>query len=257
MIIATDDRSGTNFAKNIKVLNNIFYHTTDYLKNEVNGDAPSLTLGYTNKAPVENIIVKDNIILGRNNALRLLHVNSITFENNIIYGGYVFLNAVEMPYSENWKMANNTYYTKKTGAFRVDQDKTYPLKDWQSNFNLDLDSHWNHIKDFDLNEVLNISENIQKPNSLKVVLFDKKGSNVKVDFSKYKFPKGSSYKIYDVENRKDIAASGIIPEDKTISFPMGLTQFQLPINNKLAQKTASNFGVFVIEFEDRIRTSNR
>lgn len=249
VIIATDDRSGTNFAKNIKVLNNIFYHTTDYLKNEVNGDAPSLTLGYTKKAPVENVVVKDNIILGRNNALRLLHVNSMTFEDNVIYGGYVFLNAVEMPNFKNWTMGNNRYFTKKNGAYRVDQDKTYALKDWQSTFKLDLDSQWQHIKDFDLKEVLRISKNTQQPNSFKVVLFNKKGSDVKVDFSKYKIPKGSSYKIYDVENRKDIAASGIISADKTVSFPMGLTKFQKPLNNTLAQKTASNFGVFVIEFE--------
>ncbi len=257
VIIATDDRSGTNFAKNIKVLNNIFYHTTDYLKNEVNGDAPSLTLGYTKKAPVMNIVVKGNIILGRNNALRLLHVKSMTFEDNVIYGGYVFLNAITMPNSNNWTMENNKYFTKKTAAYRVDQDKTYNLKDWHSTFNLDLDSQWKHIKDFDLKDVLRISENATKSNSFKVVLFNKKGNDVKVDFSKYNIPKGSSYKIYDVENRKKIAASGIIPKDKIISFPMGLPTFQLPLNNMLAQKSASNFGVFVIAFEVQNRTSNQ
>lgn len=249
VIVATDDRNGINIAQNIQVVNNILYHNTDYLNNEVNGNAPSLTIGYIDNAPAENILVTDNIILGRNNALRLLHVKSMTLTNNSIYGGYVFLNANEMQYSKNWKFNNNTYFTKKKGAFRVDKDKTYTLKEWQSTFQLDKSSQWRHINDFDLKNVLGISQNKQIPNSFKAVLFNKEGKEVSVDFSEFTIEKGSSYTVFDVENPKDVVASGITNATNTITIPMNSAKFKAPLHNTKAKKTSSNFGVFLIEFE--------
>ena len=251
LIIATDDRNGINIAKNINVLNNVLYHNTDYLNREVNGDAPSLTLGYTKNSPVEDIVVKNNIILGRNNVLRLLHVKTAIFENNTVYGGYVFLNANEMHYSNNWTFNNNTYFTKKVSAFRVHQDKTYPLKEWQSQFKLDKDSQWHHIKDFDLKNVLAVNQHSQRKNVFNVALFNKQGNDVEVDFSDYKISYGTSYKIYDIENREVLAAQGIIGKNLKILFPMGKVDFIKPLSNDITQKTLSNFGVFVIEFESK------
>jgi hypothetical protein len=225
------------------------------MENEVNGDAPSLTIGYVDNAPAESILVKDNIILGRNNALRLLHVKSMTFENNIVYGGYVFLNANEMQYSKNWKFDNNRYFTKKNGAFRVNQDKTYALKNWQNSYQLDMNSRWNHIKEFDLEPVLSISEQVKIPNIFNIALFNKQGQDVEVDFSEYKITKGTSYRIYDVENRKEIVTSGIIDDSKKIIFPMNISQFEKPLHNEKAEKTLSNFGVFMIDFDSNKTTS--
>ncbi|MEZ4791899.1 MAG: right-handed parallel beta-helix repeat-containing protein [Gelidibacter sp.] len=249
VIVATDDRNGTNFAHHINVLGNIFYHNTDYADNQVNGNAPSLTIGYVDNAPAEDILVKDNIILGRNNPLRLLHVKSLTFFNNTVYGGYVFLNAGQMEYSKNWNFGNNTYFTKNNNAYRVLQDKNYSLKDWQSKFKLDIDSHWNHIKDFDLMNVLGIAQNAQRPNTFRVALFNKQGDDVEVDFSGYNLSKGSSYSIYDVENPNEIAATGILNGDRKVMFPMGLAKLKKPRHNEAYQKTPSNFGVFIIQFE--------
>lgn len=89
----------------------------------------------------------------------------MTLANNTVYGGYVFLNANEMSYSKDWNFSGNQYFTKKGGAFRVDKDKTYAIKDWQSAFKLDTDSQWKHIKNFDLQPILSITERSQQPNS--------------------------------------------------------------------------------------------
>jgi hypothetical protein len=256
VIVATDDRNGTNVAKNIQVLNNVFYHNTDYFNNQVNGDAPSLTVGYVDNTPAENILVKGNIILGRNNPFRLLHAKSITFTDNTLYGGYVFLNANEMHYSKNWKFENNRYFTKKNGAFRVDQDKSYALKNWQTTFKLDANSQWNHIKEFDLEPVLKIAQHAQKPNTYNVALFSKQENDVEVDFSEHKVSRGSSYRIYDVENRNKILTSGIVNANKKIVVPMTSKEFEMPLHNDKAEKTLSNFGVYMIEFDNKKTTSS-
>ncbi|MCK7591513.1 right-handed parallel beta-helix repeat-containing protein [Subsaxibacter sp. CAU 1640] len=255
IIIATDDRNGTNRAKNIQVLNNVLYHNTDYLANQVNGDGPSLTLGYVDNSPVEDIMVKDNFILGRNNALRLLHVNSMTFTGNKIYGGYVFLNANEMQYTKNWKMDNNHYYSKKATPFRVNNDKNYKLQDWNKTFDLDNKSKWNKHSEFDLQPVLILKERSQQPNSFNLALFDKEGKEVMVDFSKYHILKGSSYRIYDVENRTEVLASGVLGEDKKIKVAMDNVKFVKPLHNDKAEKTLSNFGAYIIEFETNSTSS--
>lgn len=256
VIVATDDRNGVNIAKDIKVINNVFYHNTDYLKNEVNGDAPSLTIGYVDNAPAEDITVENNIILGRNNALRLLHVKSMVFSNNTVYTGYVVLNSNEMQYSTDWTFKDNTYFTKKSGAFRIERDKTYPLKTWQSNFGLDAKSQWSLTKEFNLKPVLKIAQHALKPNTFNLALFSKDGQEVEVDFEEYQISKGSSYRVYDVENRNDVLVSGIMTDSKKIRVPMDAKTFDAPLQTSIATKTLSNFGVFIIEFDTETTTSN-
>ena len=127
--------------------------------------------------------------------------------------------------------------------------KKYKFDDWQTKFKLDQNSQWKNIKEFDLKNVLSISANAQKPNSYTVALFNKQGNDVEVDFSDYNIPIGTTYKIYDVENRHAIAASGIIDKNNKIIFPMTLTTFEKPLHNDKSKKTESNFGVFIIQFE--------
>jgi hypothetical protein len=256
VIVATDDRNGINIANNINVLNNVFYHNTDYVNNQVNGDAPSLTIGYVDNTPAENITVKNNIILGRNNSLRLLHIRSMILTDNIVYGGYVFLNANEMDYAQNWNIDNNTYFTKNSNAFRIG-GKNFPLSHWQSTFNLDKDSEWKHIKEFDLEPILSITEQVHNSKSFNIALFHKQGQDVQVDFSKYRVSKGSSYRIYDVENRNEIIASGIVDNNMQVNFPMRSIKFEAPLHNNITKKTLSNFGVFIIEFDNDKITSSK
>ena len=92
IIVATDDRDGINIAKNISVKNNILYHNTNFKGNEVNGDAASLTLGFHKGAPIENVVVDNNIIIGRNNALR------IAFANSIIASTIASVSLITVPY---------------------------------------------------------------------------------------------------------------------------------------------------------------
>ena len=240
IIVATDDRDGINIAKNITVKNNILYHNTNFKTNEVNGDAASLTLGFNKGAPVENVIVDNNIILGRNNALRIAFAKSLTFTNNKIYSGYIHLFSLN---TEQWNFNSNEYYTKKSGAFRRSGTEGYSLKSWKSKFNLDTSSEWKHIKEFNLNNVLDITENEYKPNTYRVVLFDKNEADVIVDFSDYNIKQGTKYTIRDIENYKEILKTGQMDNSSRITFPMTLNEGQ-------AFKTLNNFGVFIIEFHD-------
>ncbi|WP_299102716.1 hypothetical protein [uncultured Winogradskyella sp.] len=239
IIVATDDRDGVNIAKNIVVKNNILYHNTDFKSNVINGDAASLTIGFHKGAPVENVLVDNNTILGRNNAMRIAYAKSLTFTNNKIYSGYIHLFSLS---PEQWNFNNNLYFTKKGSAFRRSKTEAYTLKSWQSKINLDANSQWMSFKAFDLDPVLDITQNEYKPNTYRVVVFNKKEEDVVVDFSNYNIKEGVTYKMRDIENFNAILKMGTTESSSKISFPMTL-------NNGNPHKTLDNFGVFIIEFQ--------
>ena len=240
IIVATNDRNAINIAKNIQVTNNILYHNTNYKENEVNGDAPSLTIGFFNKAPVENVVVTDNIILGRNNPLRLLYAKSFNISNNIIYGGYIHVLPFMSDYLKTSTLDNNAYYTKNSTPFIMNKKK-YRFEEWKETFQKDNQSTYKSIKEFQMPNVLDISKNDYKENSFRVVLFSKEETDVIVDFSNYNLPKNSEYIIRDVENYNDVLISGKLSETSQINFPMAL--------EREAYKSRNNFGVYIIDFE--------
>ena len=104
---------------------------------------------------------------------------------------------------------------------------------------------------------MSITRSREQQNDFTVVLFNKKGQNVSVDFSKYNLKQGTAYKIYDVENRNEIAMSGNLSGDQIVEFPMDLKTFQKPLHNTIAQKTSANFGVFIIEFQSDRNSENK
>jgi len=243
LIIATNDNTSVNVAKNIKVLNNIFYHNTNYAKNEINGEMPTLTLGFNKNSPVENITVTGNVILGRNDGIRFLHTKSLTFKNNTVYSGFIrFYNSFYNNYnSKTWDFSGNTYYTRKNKTIRIQSKEDFTVEEWQQKYNLDSKSIWKPILEFDLNNVLNITQNEFEKNKYRVVLFSKNEDDVNVDFSDYKLNKGMVYTIRDVEDFSNSVKTGILGKDKKISFPMKL-------NKGNPNKSLDNFGVFIVEF---------
>jgi len=236
LIIATDDKNAINVAKNILVKDNIFYHNTNYMANEVNGNASSLTLGYNARAPLENVVVTDNIILGRNNALRFNNAKSLVFKSNIVYCGYVHLNKSVLNNIDTWNFDKNTYFTKRNVPFRISNHKDYKLNDWKSQFPIDKNSTWKHLKEFDLNEVLDLTQNENDQKMYKAVLFNKKGEDVTIDFSNFEVTEGQSYSVVDVAT-DEIVSSGKIMESKKIKVTIGKYN-----------QTHDNFGVFKITF---------
>ncbi|MHA7844520.1 MAG: right-handed parallel beta-helix repeat-containing protein [Winogradskyella sp.] len=254
LIIASGDANGINVAKNIKVKNNVFYHNTDFSDYKNFGYGNSITLGYTSKAPVENISILNNIIVGRNNALNLMHIKSAEFRNNSVYSGYVHFDKSSLKALEakNIISNNNTFYTRKGYGFRILKHTDYNLSMWQNTFNLDKDSDWKQLKYFDIQPVLKIQKSLV-PNEYNVVLLQKNGNDVTVDFTDYNIKKGSSFKIYDLENRNVVVKSGELFENNKIIFPMGLKAFEKPLHNTVATKSADNFGVYRIVFDDNTK----
>lgn len=251
LIIATNDRNGINIAKNITVENSIFYHNTKLSKTIENNNASSLTLGFNKKAPIENIKIFNNIIIGRKDAIRILDVKSLSFKNNIVYSGYVRFreSVIKHINNKNWKFSNNTYYTRNNKPIRVQGIRDYTIAQWNSKYGLETQTTYKNFKEFNLKNVLNITKNEYKDNNYRVVLFNKNGKDVTVDFSKFNISKGSTYNIVDIENLTKIIKSGKIDKGGKIVFPMNLKSFEKPTNNTKAQKTLNNFGVYIIEFK--------
>ena len=253
VIIASNDKEGINVAKNIIFDSNVLYHNSDFSSTTNFGDGASLTLGYSAKAPVEDVTITNNVIIGKNNALRLLHVKSLIFKNNISYCGYVHYDSSILKHIKSgWKFDDNSYYTRKTKAQRVSKHKDFTLKEWQANFGLDKNSTWKQVKDFDMKSVLDVTKINDSEDAYRVTLFEKEGKDLTVDFSNLAVIKGSSYKIYDIENPDKMIASGKISDDKKITFSMKLSNLELPLHNQKAQKTPNNFGVFIIKFEKKL-----
>jgi len=251
LIIATNDRNGINIAKNITVEGNVFYHNTKLSKTIENNNASSLTLGFNKKAPIEDVKVFNNIIIGRKDAIRILDVKSLYFKNNIVYSGYVRFreSVIKHINDKNWKFSNNTYYTRNNKPIRIQGIRDYTIAQWNSKYGLEAKTTYKNFKEFNLKNVLNVTENKFKKNTYRVVLFSKEGKDVVVDFSKYNISKGSTYKIVDVENRKKVIKSGKVDKDAKITFPMNLKDFEKPLHNIKAKKSLNNFGVYVVEFK--------
>lgn len=243
VIIATNDNNGVNIAKNIKVVDNVFYHNTDYKNNQIDGSMPTLTLGFNKNAPVEDIIITGNKILGRNDGIRILHAKGLTFKNNIVYSGFMrFYESFYNNFNQNrWNFSGNTYYTRKNKAMRIQSKEDFTISEWQKKYGIDNKSTWKPISEFNLEPVLDITQNEFNKNKFRVVLFDKNEADVTVDFTKYKIKKGTPYTIIDVENHPEILKSGILGDDKKVVFPMKL-------NGNDKKKTLDNFGVYIIEF---------
>ena len=253
VIIASNDADGINVAKNIIFDSNILYHNSDFTTKTNSGDGASLTLGFSAKAPVQDITVTNNIIIGKNNALRLSHIKTLIFKNNISYCGYVHYDSSVLKHIKSgWKFDDNSYYTKRIKAQRVSNNKDFTLKEWQTDFGLDKNSTWKQVKDFNMKSVLDVTKIKDSEDNYRVTLFQKEGEDVSADISNLNIKKGSTYKIYDIENPDKIIKSGKMSSDGVIVFPMNVSVFELPLHNQIAKKTPSNFGVFFIKFEKKL-----
>ena len=251
IIIATNDGKGVNIAKNIKVKNNVMYHNIDFEDGKNYGYGTALAVGYRYTALVEDIVITDNVLLGRNNPLNLTFIKSLDFKRNIVYGGCVGTHKISLAAlnSGEFTLDDNRYFTRLKDLFRVEGDKNYDFLSWQKKFNTDIGSTRQKLSSFTIDPVLKVKPLITNANIFNVVLLDKNGKDVSVDFSAYNVAEGSKYKIYDIENRMVVAKSGKISKDMKITFPMGLEAFEKPLHNTIAEKSEDNFGVFRIEFE--------
>ena len=238
LIIATDDNKGINIAKNINVRGNVFYHNTHIKNSQINGDAPSLTLGFNKKAPLENIVVKDNVIIGRNNAMRLLHTKSLEFKNNVVYSGYIHIDPIYFSTQRGWNFGHNVYYTKKGKSFRFGSAGLHDIKNWQLKITPDANSQWRHLKEFSTKNVLSLRRHHNNKKIFTLSVFEKDGEKVMVDFSGYDDIKtGTTFKIKNIET-DEVITSGIIKNNK------------IEVTIETYNNTYDNFGVFFVEFEE-------
>jgi parallel beta-helix repeat protein len=253
IIIASNDKEGINVAKHIKVEDNILYHNIDFNNTKNFGYGASLTLGFTSKSPVEDISIKNNKIFGKNNAFNISHAKSIEFQNNIVYAGYIHLNTSVLSALEAKTITsnNNKYYTRKVAGFRFNKHKDYSLKSWQDTFKIDKDSQLKQLKDFEISLISKVQKLETNSNHFNITILEKNGNDVVVDFSEFDVEEGMAFKIYDIENRTVVVKSGKLLNDLKIKFPMALQEFELPLHNSKATKSATNFGVFRIEFENK------
>ncbi len=246
ILIASNDNGGLNIAKNISVTDNVLYHNTDFLNDANNfGDGVSLALGYNKNAPVENVTVKNNIIIGKNNALNILYAKDLVFKNNTVYTGYIHFNksVLKSLESNKWDFQSNNYYSRRSNFFRVLNYKDFEIDQWQNLFKIDTQSKRKHIRNFEAEEVLSIVK--FNNNSFRITLFNKQGHSVNVDFSDYKIKKGTGYTIRNIEN-DSIITSGSVSESLKVTFSMSTYN-----------QTVDNFGVYSIEFNEESKRKRK
>ena len=251
VIIASKDAEGINVAKHINVLNNVLYHNVDFNDSKNYGYGTSLALGFNANAPVEDVSVQNNIIIGKNNALNILHTKSLVFKNNIIYTGYIHFNSsVLLALNNNGlQMDNNSYYTRSLKGFRILKQQDYNIKAWQNEFKIESKSELKQLKDFKTTPVIKVYKLNNDGTEFNIAILNKNGTAVQVNFNEFEIEEGSTFKIYDIENRTVVITSGEISKNLKIEFPLALTRFEKPLHNNTATKSANNFGVFRIEFE--------
>lgn len=240
IIVGTDSNNGINFAENILVKNNILYHNTDFLNDKNNfGNGESLTLGYNYKAPIRNVKVFDNIIIGKNNAFTLINAENLKLKRNTIYCGYMhFAKAVlKSIKTKDLDFSDNLYFSRRSNAFRILKHQDFNIEEWKNQFNIDSKSKRSHIQNFNLDKKLLVSQHGDNYNIFKTVVFNKEGKQVSLDFSEYKVPQNATYKIKNIEDNSVIAV-GKLNDSNQVVFPMGNYN-----------STAKNFGVYFIEFE--------
>ncbi len=243
LIIASDDSKGVNVPKNITVDKNILYHNTNFTKGSNHGNGTSMTLGWHSRAPLQDVVIKNNIIIGKNNALNFLQVKSFEFDNNIVYTGYIHLykSAYQHLKNKGWKMEDNAIYSKGEKVFRILKSKDYTIDEFSNEFKTAGKSNRYHIKEFDLAPVLYKEKQRGDSNRFELVVFNKLGKAVNVDFSDRDIASGTPYLILDMENHQKIA-SGKVNAAGEISVPMGKHN-----------KTADNFGVYTIDFSRTVK----
>ena len=121
--------------------------------------------------------------------------------------------------------------------------------------NIYIERFWRslkQVKDFNMKSVLDVTKIKDSEDNYRVTLFQKEGEDVSADISSLNIKKGSTYKIYDIENPDKIIKSGKMSSDGMIVFPMNVSVFELPLHNQIAKNTPSNFGVFMIKFEKKL-----
>ena len=251
LIVATNDSNGINSASNIKVLDNVFYHNIDAGVN-AKGDAGSVMLGRNKFTATKNIVFRGNRIYGGNNALRIHLSDSLVFEDNLVYGGYVHLFKVAVDSMNTWIFRNNSYFSKNSRNFRVVNYKDYSFNDWKLTYGLDEGSTWKNLKQFRSEDVLQITRNSYDSTHFSLAIFNMSGEGVPVDFSRFNTYEGSNYEIVDAENPEVIIKKGILKSDSVIEIPMHFDDLQMPKHNKYAQKTPQTFGVYYVRFEKEI-----
>ena len=251
LIIASNDADGINVAKHIKVLDNVFYHNVDFNDPKNYGHGASLTLGYSAKSPVEDVLIANNLIIGKNNALNISQVKSLVFKNNIAYAGYIHYNASVIVglKSQDILMDNNTYFTRPLNGFRINKKRDYKLKDWQETYNVETKSELKQLKDFKEEPIIKLQKLSDNSNHFNVSILSKGTNKVEIDFKEFKLEENTTYNIYDIENRTVVAKSGKLTDNLKVEFPLALTKFEKPLHNTKATKSSDNFGVFRIEFE--------
>ncbi|MBT8288575.1 MAG: right-handed parallel beta-helix repeat-containing protein [Flavobacteriaceae bacterium] len=238
IIIASDDRQGLNVPKNVVVRSNILYHNIDFNDKSDGKLGPSLTIGYRHTSPAKNIVIDRNIIIGKSYPVRVLHAKTMKFTDNIIAGGAVFIRGSNLTdlNAKNWTLSQNKYYTYRKAAIRIEGQKNYSVDEFNSRFSPKSGSYWSSANEITLPAVLFMNKNSANPERFDMVLFEKSGKDVTVNFTKESIKIGTPYRILDMADGS-VIKEGVVNRSKSIVFPMGTRN-----------GTEINFGVYEVEF---------
>jgi hypothetical protein len=258
MIVKSNSTNGFNHPSNINIDNNIFYinNSSSY----VSGIDVRNTSGVN---MTHNFIFKGTagVTFTSNNT-------NINFHDNYYHGKRLQVLTTPANYSSNhWYMDYNKYYTRTdaTNMFETVLSSTrYIIEDFQTLYSDEKHSTRDQLDNWvaNIHYLTNnysapkafITQNQYNPNVFYVTVhntkpFNSSFDNIPVDFSAYGIPAGTNYKIRDAQNYFGTPITGSIASN-SISFPMTLTAFELPLGyvETTPEHSLKDLNVFVVEF---------
>jgi len=257
MLISSDTRNTYNFARNIDVVNNIFYLNTS---NDISGI--SIVRNH-------NVWIRNNTFYNGTAAVELSGTNrKVNFNDNLYIGKRVKISANPTEFNgsgksrNQWKMARNRYYTTNpTNLFLTPKHGGVSMDDFQKIYKTETNSK---VLSGNPPVQKTISRNAYNPNRFHVVYYNKveTAGNVDFDFSAYGIPDATPFTIRDAEDYSNPVAKGRFNESSgLISFPIIANPgFELPRPSAASGKTSYvtkplhsnlNFRIFIIEFESK------
>lgn len=245
VIVASGDNDGVNVPKNIKVNNNILYHNTNFRDGSNYHDGASLTLGYGGAA-ITGTEVHNNVIVGKNNGMRILNTKAMSFKNNVVYSGYVVMykDVLKNLNNRNWKMSDNQFHTRSSNLFRIEKHGDYNIDKWKRKFGIAA-GKWNKLKEISLpSELKKIKIKSDTP-AYRLAVFSISDKSVNIDFSKENIPLSTNYSVKDITGSK-VIYEGKLDESGIVSFPIKdthgtkrfLSVYEIEFDSKALPKTS-------------------
>ncbi|WP_372640263.1 hypothetical protein [Ancylomarina sp.] len=224
-------------ADRLVITDNYTYITPSVIKTNVR-------LGYD--VANDNVIVKDNYLMGGFPVLRMNNWKSVEFIGNTIVGNgkLIYLEVPSGVQSSSYEWDYNTYYAG--GITKAYNENAITFEGWKQTYSIDQNSQYTHAAPSGTK--IFKRPNKYEPGRSSITIFNRDLNNsISVDLSDL-IEDGANYEIFDVENLNQGPLLAGVYKGGSIDIPMNLTATTSPNGNVpvFPSHTGLEFGVYLI-----------